>query len=86
MAIQSDHVTKSKLTVTKAYCRIINYSGDKNNVTFNVGIYVDKATRDQNGISIEDAFYTMPYTEGMGMETLYTYLKGLPEFAGSIDV
>lgn len=87
MALQVTFNDNEKgLSLTGAYAKVENFRGDKDEVSFQVAVYVNEQARLDGKVGISSHVFTVPYVDGMSIQTLYDYLKTLPEFAGAIDV
>jgi hypothetical protein len=82
MAIKCNITTQSGVTINDAYCRAVDFSVNKEQVTFTLQYCVDdkKVPFETNRLT---ALYQLqganPYTQA------YMYLKTLPEFANAKD-
>lgn len=87
MALQFNFTNdNSGLTITNAYAKLGNFHGDKTNVRFDVEIFVSSEARLDNKQPISHLTFNVPYSDGMSIASLYTYMKTLPEFSQAIDV
>lgn len=81
----SDTIVK-EFTIDNAYVKIINTSGDKSNVSINVGIY----TGEDNDILVKtEQYFFKPDLDSNSPNFIkqgYEYLKTLPKFADAVDV
>jgi hypothetical protein len=71
-----------------AYAKIVHFEGHNDGsgiVHFVVDFYADQAARDSNLRRVSRAFYDSPVPDGHITQSLYAYLKTLPEFAGAVD-
>ncbi len=87
MALIKDNYddTKHGMVIPSAYIRIVSFEGDKATVRFVVAVYADKQARTDEKQPIEINTYEIPYQDGMDLNSIYTYLKTLPELDGSVD-
>ena len=87
MALIKDNYddTKHGMVIPSAYIRIVSFEGDKAMVRFVVAVYADKQARTDEKQPIEINTYEIPYQDGMDLNSIYTYLKTLPELDGSVD-
>ena len=87
MALQNDFVDDNKgLTIANAYVKIGNFNGNKDNVRFDIEVFVNSQARLAGKQPIGLFMFEIPYQDSMSIASLYTYLKTLPEFANAIDV
>lgn len=85
MALTKD--TKFKgITIPSAYIRVNNFSGNKDNIAFNVGFY---GSADENGQRemFEQKAYQCAYVLNgeNAVKQAYEHLKTLPEFTGALE-
>jgi hypothetical protein len=85
MAIIVSIETNYGFTQDGAYVKVNTFNGNKDKLDFDVLIYVSQAARESGKAFIEQKFYTLPYTNGTGISTLYDYLKTLPEYINPVD-
>lgn len=87
MALQQNFTFRG-LTVTNAYHRVVEViqSRPRNQNLINVDIYASQAAASAGEIPLESLTALSPYNNAMSVESAYTYLKSLPEFAGAVDV
>lgn len=77
------------IEVKNAYVKVKHISGNKDIVSFNAQVYIDKKTSDTNDkdyIYITENFYFIPNISNNLWAQCYLYLKSLDEFADSEDV
>jgi hypothetical protein len=82
MAIKCNIITQSGVTINEAYCRAVDFSVGKNQMSFGLQIFADK---EKSPVEVDriSAPYNLngenPYVQA------YKHLKTLPKFAGAID-
>ena len=82
MAIKCNITTQSGVTINEAYCRTVDFSVGKDQLSFNLQIFANKEKS-----PVETDRLTAPYDlngENPYIQA-YKHLKTLPKFAGSID-
>lgn len=81
MAISKQEIFKG-ITIPNCYIRIDSFSGNKTTLNVELGFYVDVELG-----SFRTSSYTIDYNVSGGnpLEQAYNYIKGLPEFSGSVD-
>ena len=73
-------------TTTTGYAKVDRFSGNESEFNFDVNIWYSEAAFAAQLTPIDNRFYTIPTADVTGTAALYTYLSGLPEFAGSTIV
>lgn len=86
MALQVSFNSKFGIIFPIAYAKVVHFAGDKEQISFDVGVYKDEQARVEDKEPLTNQFYAIPYIDGMAISSLYEYLKTLPEFTGAIDV
>jgi len=82
MAIKCNITTLSGVVLNEAYCRAVDFSVGKNQMSFNVQIFADK---EKSPVEVDriSAPYELngenPYAQA------YKHLKTLPKFTGATD-
>lgn len=82
MAIKCNIITQSGMTINEAYCRTVDFSVGKNQMSFNLQVFADKEKS-----PVESDRLTAPYDlNGENpYAQAYKHLKTLPKFAGAQD-
>jgi len=90
MALELGITTEHGITLANSYTRIVNYSGDIDNVRVQTITHADAAARTANDkqIKSESYVFSAPDTVPAGglIDWAYAQVKALPEFTGSVDV
>lgn len=74
------------INVADAYVKVVNFSGDKNSLAFQVGNYGpanESGERELFDSTHRSCDYALDGSNAL--QQAYTYLKTLPEFAGAKD-
>ena len=82
MAIKCNITTQSGVTINEAYCRAIDFSVGKNQMSFNLQIFADKEKQSIESdrlTAIYDLNGENPYVQA------YKHLKTLQKFSGATD-
>jgi hypothetical protein len=86
MAIKSNFTATSiGFTAPEAYIKIDTFYGNINQVTFNVLVYANETARMEGKSHIDGFNFTVPYTDGMTYNAVYSYLKTLPGMENAVD-
>ena len=77
--------------MSNAYHRIISFSGGNSHdsLQVNLGVYLDQAARDAGKNWVEEDVRVVILNDaasGNIFTDLYASIKGLPEYAGAVDV
>jgi len=67
-------------TAAGAYARIHAFTGTQTRVTFHVGIWYSETAHDENRPFLREFKYTVPYQDGMTIDSLYPWLTTREEF------
>lgn len=87
MALQISYTSQQfDITVPTAYAKIEQFNGNATFVNFLVYIFASQQARLDNKREIGTFNFQVPYTDGMSISAIYTYMKTLSEFSGAIDV
>jgi hypothetical protein len=87
MALQISYTsTKFDITVPTAYAKIEQFSGNAQTVNFVVYIFASQEARLSNKQIIGSFDFNIPYSDGMSISAIYTYMKTLTKFSSAIDV
>ena len=93
MAISKTIIMDNGLVIQNAYIKVIHLDGNKNNLYFNIQVYVSKAiadadTNNRNYLGPIVGYIIVPDLESEDnfIAQAYNYLKTLPEFSTAIDV
>jgi hypothetical protein len=82
MALKCNITTQSGVTISEAYCRAVDFSVGKNQMSFNVQVFADK---DKTPVE-SDRFTTSYDLNGQNPYVqAYNHLKTLPKFLGAQD-
>lgn len=77
------------LTLENVYCKVTDVSCNKEKITFNVGIYVNKETKEKGSVTLENKNYSCTHdvseTSRNSIKQAYDYLKTLEEYKNAID-
>lgn len=79
-------VITQPLHIERAYIKVLQISGDKSNVHFEVGVY---ETEDKNNLVFTKNYNFIPSVQPGSenfIQQAYEYLKTLPEYADAIDI
>ena len=82
MALKCNITTQSGVTINEAYCRAIDFSVGKTQMSFGIQVFADK---EKSPVEVDriaapyDLNGKNPYAQA------YTHLKTLPGFAGAVD-
>jgi hypothetical protein len=85
MAIKATFNTQYGFEQTDAYIKINNFNGNRDEVNFDVLVFASEQARINGKTFMEQHFHKVPYSDGMSIASLYTYLKSLSEFIDPID-
>jgi hypothetical protein len=79
--------TQFGVPAPKAYARITNFFGTKDNIQVQVAIYYDEAARQNNLATVrEDAHYiAIESLQGDIIPALYEILKTFSQYEGAVD-
>ena len=75
--------------IIDAYIKVKHFSGNKDNICFNIQVYANKDISDSNDgdyLYISKSFYFVPNINGNLWIQAYNYLKTLEEFLNAEDV
>jgi len=86
MALQLTYNSAFGITFSTAYAKILNFSGDSTNITFNIAVWHDKESYDAGNTYLDIFTYTVPHDNSVALSNMYDYLKTLPLFSTAIDV
>lgn len=90
MALQINKITEHGITLPSAYARVVNFSGDVNNMSITVVTHADAAARTNGDTEVTVDYITIvaPDTVPAGglIQWCYNQIKVLPEFSGYLDV
>lgn len=90
MALQLSLITDSGMSATQAYIRIVEYTGDMNNMMVRYVIHADHQARIDNREPIDEGYLTIPAPDSDSItnmiEWCYEQVKLLPTYSGAIDV
>jgi hypothetical protein len=82
MAIKCNIITQSGVTINEAYCRAVDFSVAKNQMSFGIQVFANK---EKSPVEVDrvTALYDLngknPYAQA------YDHLKTLPKFTGATD-
>ena len=86
MALSKLIETKQNISLENAYIKIIEQSGNKENINIRVAIYKDKESCDNRMESLEQIIYSFtPTLEDNFIKQGYEYLKILEIYEDSVD-
>jgi len=90
MALQVTRTTKTGIDLPSAYVRIVNYTGDENNISITTVTHADAAARNSGKREVDSEYINIaaPGTIPAGgiIQWCYLQIKTRPEFTGYIDV
>ena len=88
MALQVSKTLSSGIVAPAAYAKIVQVSGDKDVMNLTVSTWYSAATHENNQPAMTmDSYHTQTPTSAVNfMNTMYNFLKTLPDFADSIDI
>jgi hypothetical protein len=82
MAIKCNITTLSGVVLNEAYCRAVDFSVGKNQMSFNVQIFADK---EKSPVEAERLTASYDLTGKNPYAQAYSHLKTLSKFAGAQD-
>lgn len=86
MAISMEIETGHGLVVENAYVKIVELSGNKENINLRVDFYLNKISSDSGKAPLKQEIYSfIPTLNDNFIKEGYDYLKTLEEFMNSID-
>lgn len=92
MALQFSLTTEQGATYATAYCRVVNYSADINNVSISTVTHVDSTARTDNKLAVDSRSFavTAPDPSTLSETDMiawcYNQIKADSHFSGSTDV
>jgi hypothetical protein len=87
MALQLDYYSEDLgMNIPSSYAKIDAFSGNATSVSFTVYFYTSQQARIDGKRTVGVFNFTIPYSDGMSIGGIYTYMKTLAEFAGAVDV
>lgn len=93
MALQFSLTSKQGATHPAAYCRVVNFSGDIDNISITTITHISNAARIANKEEVETETFVVPapvslapLTEPNWITWCYNQIKTNPYFDGFIDV
>jgi hypothetical protein len=82
MTIKCNIITQSGVTINEAYCRAVDFSVGKNQMSFGIQVFANKEKSPVEADRISAPYELNgenPYTQA------YKHLKTLPKFTGATD-
>lgn len=86
MALQVSYQTQFGITIDKAYCKIISFTGDKTNIKTDVVIYANQEVKELGYQAIGFTSLTLDLAYGATMQEMYDALKLQEPFINAIAV
>lgn len=74
------------LTINNAYLRIETFSGSETHVNFNLSVYINKESYDENRSPITRINYSTEFDKDRNLfRQMYEYLRSLPEYEDAVE-
>lgn len=86
MALICDVELESGLTIQNAYLRISRFEGTEKNVNFNLRVYVDKASYEDEKLPVTQINYSMEFDKDRNLfRQMYEHLTSLSEYTNAVE-
>lgn len=86
LALICDMELESGLMIPDAYLRITSFSGSENHVNFNLSVFINENSFDDEKPAVTQIAYSMDFDKDRNLfRQMYEYLKTLPEYEDAVE-